>query len=173
VRFFVPGGSEFDDPNVVSSDPRELAITCELRRWASSSNDERLRITAGGSELSVALEYYLCAALEYRSSQNTSGWWCDGVVELSISQPSARSFVLAGAGYWADASGGFYLAPFEIEFHFSKENTQVPVRVVVRFGVADRLGKIVRTECDRRTSYHVAQNRPTHDSDWAFAIELT
>jgi hypothetical protein len=118
------------------------------------------------------LEYYLCHAFQYENSAPSRDWWCDGVIELSIRDTRATSFTMIGAAYWAKSSSPFYLAPLEIEMEFAATNAGTPLRAVVRFGEADELGNIVKSRHNADASRMVAV-RPTRNSDWAFAIELT
>ena len=53
----------------------------------------------------------------------------DGVINLSVSEPVANSLKLGGEAYWAKAghaSSPFYMAPFEIEFHFGQFQSDTP-----------------------------------------------
>jgi hypothetical protein len=116
------------------------------------------------------IEYYLCEVFHYNNSVPSSGWWCDGVIDLSVSEIEEKTFEIVGVAYWAKAghaSSPFYQAPFEIEFYFGKLQANAPQRVVIRFGCLDHFGKI------RRVSISSVQRRPTQNKDWAFAIELT
>jgi hypothetical protein len=114
-------------------------------------------------------------ALTLRESKQAHGWWCDGAFELSIRQTTPTSFLIVGAAIWAqsgNSSAPFYVAPFELEFHFASPGDLESMRIIVRFGVAEPSGDIRRVPYDAFAA-RIIQNRPKSNQDWALAIELS
>jgi hypothetical protein len=132
-------------------------------------DDARREIVAAQSDLAVCIEFYLCGVFRLVPVAQSHGWWCDGVIELSIEKLNRTSFLIAGAAYCENSAAGF-LAPFEIEFHFAKRRDPGPARIIVRFGELDHHGSI-RTTQENPTV--IAASRPTQDRDWVIAVELT
>lgn len=125
--------------------------------------------------LASAIEFYLCGAFHRKNSAPSGGWWCDGVIGLSIVQLAPTAFQLIGAAYWAKTghrSSPFYMAPFELELYFRSAGDLDAERVIVRFGSTDEFGQIECFDIDRYPG-RIVQKRPTRDEDWAFAIELS
>jgi hypothetical protein len=150
----------------------EAGIARELWRWHAGSAEERALMCAPQAYLSGAIEWYLCWGFQFENSAPSRWWWCDGVVELSIDGLEGPSFLLTGVAYWARGNSAFFLAPFEVEFHFPNLLANVPARSVIRFGKLGRHGRIQ----ELRHTPHVRQiveARPARNEDWAFAIELT
>jgi hypothetical protein len=110
------GAVDFADTKK-SIDPLDLAIARDLWCWQSSAETDRARIIAPRSDLSRALEYYLGSAFHCDNSAPSRGWWCDGVIELSIEEIEPTSFRIIGAAYWAQSghtSSPFYFLPCTI-----------------------------------------------------------
>jgi hypothetical protein len=121
--------------------------------------------------LAGTVEFFLCGAFQNKNSAPSSGWWCDGVIEVSVRQLETTAFQLAGVAFWAESGNPhspFYLAPFELEVYYSSPGDLCSSRVIVRFGQVDRRGGIVRTPYNR-----LLGRRPKSDAQWAFAIELS
>ncbi len=168
------GGLDFTDSNEYI-DPLDVAIARDLWRWRSLPEPDRVVVTAPQSMLALSLEYYLCGVFRYENSAPSCGWWCDGVIELSIEELDDTSFRMVGAAYWAKAghkSSPFFLAPFEIEMYFPRPQADVPSRSIVRFGAMDHLGNIQKSPHNGNAVRLIAK-RPQRNTDWAFAIELT
>jgi hypothetical protein len=139
-----------------------------LWQWLELPESDRGSITANQATLSGTIEYYLCKALDYENSARSSGWWCDGVIDLSISEIADKSFLIVGVAYWAQSGQDpCYLAPFEMEFHFDEFRKNVSRRIVIRFGCLDQHGLI------KKTADTLGERRPKRNQDWAFAVELT
>jgi hypothetical protein len=158
-----------------TSDPLERAIATELWRWSSLSTEDRPEISSPESELAEAIEFYLCDAFQRKNSSPSPGWWCDGVIELSITELGPTNFLIVGAAYWAKTGGKsspFYIAPFELEFYFDSRADLDAKRTIIRFGELDHFGEIRRIPYDAN-AWRIVKSRPTTDSEWAFAIELT
>lgn len=160
-------------PNSIQSDsdPLELRITAELWRWAFLKDDARRELLWPRGDLALNIEFYLCGVFRIVPVAQSNGWWCDGVVELSITKLSRTSFRIAGAAYCGNAAP-CYLAPFEHEFHFAKRRDPQPARVIVRFGEVNANGSI-RLRKHHKNAALIATNRPTQERDWAIAVELT
>lgn len=142
-------------------------------RWKSLLEQDRSSVTANQSDLAGLIEYYLCEVFKYKNSAPSSGWWCDGVVELTISQPADQSFQIVGAAYWAESSRSpFYLAPLELEFKLPFQGATQAEQIIVRFGSLDRSGQIKRSSIETST-WLLVQRRPERNEDWAFAVEVT
>lgn len=157
-----------------TSDPLERAIATELWRWSSLSTEDRAEISSPESELAGAIEFFLCDAFHYKNSAPSSGWWCDGVNELSITELGPTSFLIVGAAYWAKSGGKSspsHLAPFELEIYFDSTGDLDAKRTIIRFGKVDHFGEIRRVPYDA-DAWRIVRERPTSDSEWAFAIEL-
>jgi hypothetical protein len=151
----------------------EQRIVAELLRWKSLLEQDRSSVTANQSDVAGLIEYYLCEVFKYKNSAPSSGWWCDGVVELSISQPSDHSFLIVGVAYWAESSRSpFYLAPFEMDFELTMLDAIQTERIIVRFGSLDHTGQIKRNSL-RTSTWLLVQRRPKRNEDWAFAVEIT
>jgi hypothetical protein len=158
-----------------TSDPLERAIAAELWRWLSLSTEDRPKITSPQSELAGAIEFFLCGAFHCKNSAPSPGWWCDGVIELSITELGPTSFLIVGAAYWATTGGKsppFHLAPFELELYFDSRADLDAKRTIIRFGAVDHCGEIRRIPYNAN-AWRIVKGRPTTDSEWAFAIELT
>jgi len=168
-----PGVLAFTDSHE-SPDPMDVRIARQLWRWRSLPKPERSDVAAPQSELASDLEYFLCSAFQSPNSAPSSGWWCDGVLQLSIEEIDDVSFRMVGAAYWARAShkaSPFFLAPFEVEVHFSRVHANAASRTIVRFGATDRLGNIKEVPHDGSAALVIAR-RPQQDADWALAIEV-
>ncbi len=129
----------------------------------------------GQPELAGAIEFYLCGAFHYDNSAQSRRWWCDGIVELSITELAPIAFLIVVAAYWAPSahrSSPFYLAPLELELYFHSPGDLDAERTIIRFGYIDRFGDINRVRYDAN-AIGIVQNRPTSNQDWAFAIELS
>jgi hypothetical protein len=95
------------------------------------------------------------------------GVWCDGVALLEIKSLDRVSFAIAGVGYFP-----IDFAPFELEFYFNKRRDLVPRSIVLRFGLLDPYGYL-RLIGHHKHPSHIMGMRPTTNSDWAVAVELT
>jgi hypothetical protein len=124
-------------------------------------------VTAAQSELSVAIEFYLCGVFQLVDFTRSRGIWCDGVVQLSISKINRCAFRLIGVAYAPNN-----LAPFEIEFHFARRRDHQPLRTIIRFAEADPNGEI-QWHSNQKNAATILANRPHCDRNWAVAIELT
>jgi hypothetical protein len=162
----------FGDSAEHTHEPLEQRIARELWRWQSLPESEQSTITSARSDLSGQIEFYLCHALSLRPTTQTRGWWCDGALELSISQMAPTSFMITGAAIWAQGSSSFYIAPFEMEFYFLSPGELDPERIIVRFGVAEPPENIRRVAYGRFAT-PIVQRRPTRNQDWALAIEIS
>jgi hypothetical protein len=145
-----------------------------LWRWQSLPESERTKI-ASTRDFAIEVECNLERALSLKNSSPSARWWCDGVLELSVTQTTPTSFLIVGAAIWADArehSSPFYIAPFELEFFFASPHEPEAERCIVRFGVEEPSVDIRRIPYDRMAA-RVVYNRPKRNQDWAFAIELS
>jgi hypothetical protein len=142
-------------------------------RWKSLPEPDRLSVTANQSDVAGLFEYYLCEVFKCKNSAPSSGWWCDGVVELSISQPSDHRFLIVGVAYWAESSRStFYLAPFELDVQLTLLGAIQTEQIIVRFGSLDHARQIKRSSIET-SAWLLVQRRPKRNEDWAFAVEMT
>jgi hypothetical protein len=160
-------------PNSIQSNPDslEFRIASELWRWAFLKDDARSELQSPRGDLALNIEFYLCGVFRIVPVAQSNGWWCDGVMELSITKISRTSFRIAGAAYFGN-SAPCYLAPFELEFHFAKRRNPEPARVIVRFGELGPNGSIRLCKYPRNAAL-IATNRPRQERDWVIAVELT
>jgi hypothetical protein len=167
-------GHAFADSNQVTSPTLEQKIVRELWRWSTASEPERVEILSSRSDLAGAIEFYLCHAFGLKNSAPSSKWWCDGVLELTVSHLNPTNFQIVGLVIWAFASPNphFFIAPFEIDLNFTISEAAEANRIVVRFGATENTGGI---QCVPYSDLAVrlVESRPKRDQDWAFAIELT
>jgi hypothetical protein len=149
------------------SDALEQEIAAGLWRWAFLSPDAREELAANRSDLSLAIEYYLGGVFQVIDFTRFRGIWCDGVLELCVEKITRCSFMVTGISFSPSL-----LAPFEIEFHFSRRRDTDPVRTIIRFGDRDTDGEIYwhRNSANAAT---IVANRPKRNRDWAVAVELT
>lgn len=161
--------------NFADSRPLEQRLTSELWKWESLPESDRPSVMGFQSQIANLIEYYLGGVFHHKNSARSSGWWCDGVGELSISKIDKASFLMIGVADWAisgHTSSPFYHAPFEIEFHFDTLRASMPTREVIRFGRLGLDGEIERTPISSNP-WRLTKKRSRQDQDWAFAIELT
>jgi hypothetical protein len=151
----------------MQTDPLEKRIASELWKWAFLSPGERREVTANGSDLCVMIEFYLSGIFQQFAFTRSRGIWCDGVVELSIRQMNRRAFVIVGIAFAPSQ-----LAPFEIEFHFTRRRDKEPLRAIVRFGGCEDDGE-VHWHSNLKNAAATLAKRPKCDRDWAVAVELT
>lgn len=113
------GINAFANNNETQYESLEQKIVAELWRWSALDPELRSELTAPRSFLAGALEYYLCGIFPLCKASAARGWWCDGILELTITELTPTAFQLVGVAYWAKGNQTpFYLAPFELEFHF-------------------------------------------------------
>jgi len=148
----------------------EARIGAELWRWAFADAEERAAIAAPRWQLPLLIEFYLSGLFQEIEYTRRLGLWCDGVPELSVSQIDRRTFRIAGVADCCNSS--YFLAPFELEFHFEARRGQIPFRVILRFGEREGNREIHR-HTNRSKIAMILANRPCHNRDWAVAVELT
>jgi hypothetical protein len=118
------------------------------------------------------VEYFIQSSFRFSKVAGVHGFWTDGVSNMVLTQPSPTSFKSVGALIWASKSPGFCLAPFECDFHLAAPTDNECRCIVVRFGNLDRNGRIKRIRYDSNAEMAMFE-RPTNNSDWAFAIEIS
>jgi hypothetical protein len=99
-------------------------------------------------------------------------WWTDGVLRVTLTQPTPTWINAIGAAIWAGKGRRFYLAPFECDFHFAAPGDSMCERMIIRFGKQGKNGQIVQLSYESNPD-SVIESRPTRDSDWAFAVEFS
>jgi hypothetical protein len=158
----------FAESNKINRDSLEVQTVRELWRWAFAGDDVRREIEDPRSELAGCLEFYLCHLLDFVPAARSLGWWCDGVLSLSIARPSRLSIRVAGTAY-LDSCG---VGPFELEFHFARRRGVQPTRIMLRCGHRDQLETTAwRTKLKNAAA--IVRARPPRDDEWAIAVEFT
>ena len=143
--------------------------------WVWSSDPGRVMEDERKIELHIAdqLEWFLCDAFTYSPVPSQSNWWSDGVFDLRIEQIGDIAFRAIGSTWWADLDVSTeWVGPFEVEFYLTSKRSLEFARQIVRFGLKDRNGNIVRSS-DCLHPRVRKPNREPKDSEWALAIELT
>jgi hypothetical protein len=149
-------------------DRLEGSIAAELWRWASLADDERAEIIANQSKLAVDLEFWLCGAFHQIDFTRSRRIWCDGVIEIAVSQFDDLSFRVVAAAYSPNV-----LAPVELEFYFAESTSTRPSKTILQFGFADWDRAAQGRQNWRRDVRAMLENRPKTYQQWAVAVELT
>src|SRR5262245_23799701 len=103
--------------SVASSTERWLVQA--LTSWSRAAQAPDRSADDACQKVAALLEWWLSEALQCNPVKHDRHWWSDGVVQLSLAQPDARTIFAEGVTIWSDAEASpEYLAPFEVEFHF-------------------------------------------------------
>jgi hypothetical protein len=150
----------------------ELHLARALWTWFESPKSDIWNLGAATKECASLIENFLEVAINLRQPSR-GNWWCDGILNLSLRQSRSTTIKAVGATIWAEEQGPFLLAPFECEFFFAMPQATEFERAIVRFGVADHDDDIIRMPYNQRSPEKIVMDRPTDNSDWAIAIEIT
>ncbi len=118
------------------------------------------------SDLAEELEHYLCHLLNLVPLAKANNWWCDGVMELSITRLSRTEFEIRGIA-WAMNDH----APFDLQFQYAERRGTVPLRIRLRMGATELHGqvrKLNKTAVDKLLTAY-----PRRDWNWAVDVEFT
>ena len=94
------------------------------------------------------------------------GTWCDGIPLLFVDQLDRVTFTVSGVGYFP-----LDLAPFETEWHFQNRRDPAPETIVLRLGNTAFANQ--QTARQNRHPERIFESRPSRNSDWMIAVELT
>lgn len=144
-------------------------IAEQLWTWAFLPNDGARAEMLEDPSLSTLIEFYMCGLFWGlpAARSGSKGWWCDGIVDLEVEKLARTTFRIAGVAYYP-----YLLAPFEMDFHFSRRRDLKPICIIFRFGELTFHGSIrVHENYNRRDC--ILRNRPTRDCDWFIAVEFT
>jgi hypothetical protein len=161
------GGNAFADSDRSNPYARQQQIAIDLWNWAFADAEARREMTVPNGIFAGRIEYYLSSLLDSVPLAKRRGWWCDGVLELSITRHSRVSFRIAGVAYFDEMGVG----PFELEFHFAHRRDVQPIRVILRCGFRDEVRQAA-SHRRSKTGAEVARLRPPRDDEWAIAVEF-
>lgn len=116
------------------------------------------------SNLALLIEFWFPFS-EIESTRKL-GTWCDGIPLLEVDAIDRTTFLIAGVGYFPRD-----LAAFEIEFRFANRRDLCAQTIVLRLGRVVHVDRQLNSQC--KNPRRLFENRPTFNSDWAVAVELS
>lgn len=158
------GRSHFANPVVPDGNPIESQIASVLWQWKFAEPNYRDSMLAASKFASMLEFWFPFSSIEYTRKRQI---WCDGVPLFEIKEIGRVSFLVSGVGYFPHD-----FTPFELEFHFINRNDLKPSSVIFRFGLLDHNGALRMIGQNKHPSC-VMHLRPTLNSQWAVAVELT
>jgi len=153
----------FANQNQPTADTLESRIANVLWKWKFADQIQRDSIVSD-SKLATLLEFWFPFSDIERTRLLAT--WCDGIPLLHVEQMDRTTFVLSGVGYFPHE-----LASFETEWHFQSRRAKDPHTIILR------LGNIIHeNQQSARHNLHPERtfsSRPTVNSEWMVAVELT
>ena len=153
----------FADSNPPTIDLLESRIATAIWRWKFAPVDQRPSIVAN-SKLASMLEFWFPFSDIARTRR--LGTWCDGIPLLIVDQIDRVTFSLSGVGCFP-----YQLSAFETEWRFKHRRDRTPCSIILRLGsVVPENQQAARPN---RLPRRIFDRRPTQNSDWMIAVELT
>jgi hypothetical protein len=154
---------DFADSIQPNPDAIESRIATVLWNWKFADSAKRDAIISD-SKLATLLEYWF--PFSDIECTRRLGTWCDGIPLLHVHQIDRITFSISGVGYFP-----YQWAPFETEWKFQSRRDLVPQSVVLRLGTVTHENQ--QTTRHNKCPERIFSSRPTDNSDWMIAVELT